>query len=91
MSSSEQPPMPAGKAQIETRAYAIYCDRGCLDGADLEDWLEAERQIRAEAGIEHFGPSLAAPPEPASKRRARPARTGPACSELTHSDESGPD
>jgi len=33
-------------AQIERRAYEIYLERGGLDGRDLEDWLEAERQLR---------------------------------------------
>ncbi|RPJ61123.1 MAG: DUF2934 domain-containing protein [Acidobacteria bacterium] len=32
--------------QIERRAYQIYLQRGGQDGRDLEDWLEAERQLR---------------------------------------------
>jgi hypothetical protein len=31
---------------IARRAYEIYQGRGASDGADLDDWLEAERQIR---------------------------------------------
>jgi hypothetical protein len=30
---------------IELRAYHIYIDRGATDGSDLDDWLQAERQI----------------------------------------------
>jgi len=33
-------------AQIERRAYEIYLARGGTNGRDLEDWLEAERQLR---------------------------------------------
>ncbi len=33
-------------AQIERRAYEIYLERGGTDGRDIEDWLEAERQLR---------------------------------------------
>ncbi len=31
--------------QIETRAYHIYVARGGEPGRDLEDWLQAEREI----------------------------------------------
>ncbi len=30
---------------IELRAYHIYIDRGATDGSDLDDWLQAERQV----------------------------------------------
>ena len=30
---------------IEKRAYAIYQRRGGLDGLDLQDWLQAEREV----------------------------------------------
>ena len=33
--------------QIAAEAYAIYVSRGAGDGRDLEDWLEAERALRA--------------------------------------------
>jgi hypothetical protein len=32
--------------QIAQRAYEIYQARGGTDGQDIEDWLEAERQLR---------------------------------------------
>jgi hypothetical protein len=31
--------------QVRQRAYEIYLARGCEHGRDLEDWLEAERQL----------------------------------------------
>ena len=27
------------------RAYQLYEARGCLDGFDVQDWLQAEREI----------------------------------------------
>jgi hypothetical protein len=30
---------------IALLAYAIWQDRGCPHGSDLEDWLEAEQQL----------------------------------------------
>ena len=32
--------------EIERRAYELYLERGGQDGRDLEDWLEAERQLK---------------------------------------------
>jgi Protein of unknown function (DUF2934) len=31
--------------RIALRAYQLYEARGCLDGFDLQDWFEAEREI----------------------------------------------
>jgi hypothetical protein len=33
---------------IEFRAYQIYLGRGGADGHDLDDWLQAERQVLEE-------------------------------------------
>jgi hypothetical protein len=33
--------------EIRIRAYEIYCARGGQPGRELDDWLEAERQLRA--------------------------------------------
>jgi len=30
---------------IACRAYAIYEERGRIDGGDLDDWLQAEREL----------------------------------------------
>ena len=34
---------------IATRAYDLYLARGRTDGHDLEDWLQAERELGADA------------------------------------------
>jgi hypothetical protein len=31
---------------VQRRAYEIYESRGCVDGAALDDWLQAERELR---------------------------------------------
>lgn len=33
--------------EIRWRAHEIYMERGGTDGADLEDWLQAERELWA--------------------------------------------
>ena len=32
--------------QIAARAYEIFLRRGASHGSDLEDWLQAERELR---------------------------------------------
>jgi hypothetical protein len=44
MSNTSKSMLPA-KEQISQRAYEIYVARGCEDGHDLSDWIEAERQV----------------------------------------------
>ncbi len=31
--------------QIAKRAYELYLERGCREGCDVEDWVDAEREI----------------------------------------------
>jgi hypothetical protein len=31
--------------QIQQRAYELFLQRGCEQGRDVEDWLEAEREL----------------------------------------------
>jgi hypothetical protein len=33
--------------QIALRAYEIYQARGGTDGSDLDDWLQAERELQS--------------------------------------------
>ncbi len=33
------------REQIETRAHEIYLSRGCEPSHELDDWLQAEREI----------------------------------------------
>jgi hypothetical protein len=37
------------KNQIRERAYQIFLDRGGSPGRELEDWLQAEKELRAQA------------------------------------------
>jgi len=40
------------RQRIAARAYELYRERGCSDGRDLDDWLEAERDIRPSMGLD---------------------------------------
>jgi len=42
-------PAPNG-SDIARRAYDLYLARGCDPGHDVEDWLQAERELRDTAG-----------------------------------------
>jgi hypothetical protein len=35
------------RKEIELRAYQIYAGRGAVHGFDLQDWLQAERELEA--------------------------------------------
>ena len=45
-------PQPSRLARISQRAHEIYDARGGQDGKDLDDWLQAEREIDAEMEAE---------------------------------------
>jgi hypothetical protein len=32
--------------EIAHRAFELYCERGCQHGHDIDDWLQAERELR---------------------------------------------
>jgi len=38
--------------EIAMRAYEIYLARGAASGSDLDNWLEAERQLRGSPGAQ---------------------------------------
>jgi len=38
------------REEIELRAYQIYIERGSAHGQDVEDWLQAEREL-----VEKYG------------------------------------
>lgn len=48
-SSSESQPQTASgsptREEIELRAHQIYVERGGVQGRDVEDWLQAEREL----------------------------------------------
>ena len=41
-------PQPSRLSKISKRAHELYQARGGQDGRDLDDWLQAEREIDAE-------------------------------------------
>lgn len=49
LAAQDDPPMDqALRRDIELRAYYRHCAGGCVDGCDVDDWLAAEREVRAE-------------------------------------------
>jgi hypothetical protein len=41
----ERLPHSTGEQEIRDRAYEIYLQRGAQPGHELEDWLQAEREL----------------------------------------------
>ena len=37
------------ESDIALRAFGYYCERGCQGGSALDDWLRAERELKAAA------------------------------------------
>jgi hypothetical protein len=56
--------------EIERRAYELYEVRGRVDGQDLDDWLQAERDLQT-TGV---APAQSVAAERASSRRRRSER-----------------
>jgi len=54
--------------RIAMRAYELFLAHGATDGHDLEDWLQAERELLAEA-------SASRPREVSRPMRAKAAAT----------------
>ena len=40
------PPNEPTSGEIRIRAYEAYVKRGRIDGFDLEDWLQAEKELK---------------------------------------------
>jgi hypothetical protein len=38
-------------SDIVRRAYDLYLGRGCEHGRDVEDWLQAERELRGSTAV----------------------------------------
>jgi hypothetical protein len=49
-SQPETVPGAPTRGEIELRAYQIYIDRSAAHGQDVEDWLQAEREL-----VEKYG------------------------------------
>jgi DUF2934 family protein len=43
----ESPRREVTDEEIRQRAYEIYLDRGATPGLELDDWLQAERELRS--------------------------------------------
>lgn len=44
--SATRPARAPTLEQIRLRAFQIYESRGCVHGHDIEDWTQAERELR---------------------------------------------
>ena len=44
---SRTKPKPPSHGEIARRAFEIYLSRGGVPGRDVEDWLQAESELRA--------------------------------------------
>ncbi|HZW09046.1 MAG TPA: DUF2934 domain-containing protein [Phycisphaerales bacterium] len=42
-------PREPTEEQVRLRAYELYVARGRVDGHAMEDWMQAERELRARA------------------------------------------
>ncbi len=45
-------PKAPTQEQIAERAWALWVRGGCMPGQDRQNWFEAERQLKAELGIQ---------------------------------------
>jgi hypothetical protein len=36
--------------EVRRRAYELYAERGYVDGYEVEDWLQAEREVSERKG-----------------------------------------
>ena len=65
---AKKPAVPAGRStdqavtiyeptleEIRAQAYEIYVQRGYVHGFDLEDWLQAENELKRNSNQAHVG------------------------------------
>jgi hypothetical protein len=47
-SEKTQPQLADGPnlEEVRQRAYELHVERGCVHGCDLDDWLQAERELK---------------------------------------------
>jgi hypothetical protein len=55
--SQPKPPVPTPE-QIQQRAHEIFEARGGAPGHDLDDWLQAEAELKAEIGRPRENPAV---------------------------------
>jgi len=59
-----------GDDEIARRAFELYCARGCEDGHDVEDWLQAERELHEATSAVESRPRRVRKPRLSDPRRA---------------------
>lgn len=64
---------PITREQIAALAHAIWQDRGCPQGSDLDIWLEAERQLKGQVKRPVAADEIPADPASAGDPDADPA------------------
>jgi len=47
LKAQAQPATVTNSGEVARRAYDLYLERGCEHGHDVDDWLQAERDVRA--------------------------------------------
>lgn len=47
--AAKQSEVEPSQDQIRSRAYEIYLSRSAAPGNDLDDWLQAERELRSQS------------------------------------------
>ncbi len=62
------------RRRIEERAYFKYCERGCMPGAEWDDWIVAEQEVLAEVTCDAPNVAGARTEAPAGARSARGRR-----------------
>jgi H+-transporting ATPase len=69
--------------QIATRAYELYEQQGHRDGKSIQNWDEAEREIRKDEGEAEPKPEAKAEPKPEAKTEPKPKPEPTAETDLT--------
>jgi hypothetical protein len=71
--SSSSPTLDSQSLQqkIASCAYELFLKRGQAHGHDLEDWLEAEREVLAKVGLAEKKRSQTSGPSTSRQRSAR--------------------
>jgi hypothetical protein len=72
--------------EIAARAYQIYTREGMVEGRDMEHWLQAEKELKAERQNQPGNPAAA--PAAVGSSAASPSRSEPRSARQTRSQQS---
>jgi hypothetical protein len=61
---AERKTQEAPSREIERRAYELYLERGGEDGHDIDDWIQAEREVGRLAEKSRLGSQVGTQDEP---------------------------